>query len=97
MVEFRMKILVPALGIHVALKLALIEMYVPPLTGVALKFETFAVVAMHLGPETELEYTGPVAVKLTRTATTTCRIIPFSLFNILTSSVFWSIVTSMRV
>ena len=43
MVEFRKKTLAPVLGIPVALKLALNQMKLPPLIGVALKLDAMAV------------------------------------------------------
>jgi hypothetical protein len=43
------------LGIPFTEKLALNQMKLPPLIGVALKFDTLAVWAMHLGPEIEVE------------------------------------------
>jgi hypothetical protein len=53
-VEFVKLIVVPELGIPLAVKLALNQMYVPPSIGVPLKFEVFSDCSGHLGGGGEL-------------------------------------------
>lgn len=57
-------------------------MKLPPLIGVPLKFETLAVWAMHLGPETAAEWSGDAALNATRAAKHPYRMVPTSVFNI---------------
>jgi hypothetical protein len=56
-------------------------MKLPPLIGVALKFDTLTVWAMHLGPETTSEWSGP-GLNATKAAKHASRTVLFSVFNI---------------
>jgi hypothetical protein len=81
MVEFRKKTLAPVLGIPVAFMLALNQMKLPPLIGVALKLDAMAVWAMHLGPENVDASSVPAALKAMRAARM-ARMFPLSVFDI---------------
>ena len=81
MLEFRKKTLAPVLGIPVIFKLALNQMRLPPLIGVALKLDVMAVWAMHLGPEMIDAWSGPAGLKATRAARN-ARMVPLSVFDI---------------